>query len=120
MAASLRTIEIKGFRSLRDVRLEKLEPVTVLIGANGSGKSNLLSFLRLMPLLASGSLRRYVAEAGGAPSLLFDGPRPPGRCPSLPSSRRRVVRARTKPVSRSEAAKHSSSGRSVSGAACRE
>jgi predicted ATPase len=71
----LRTLEIRGYRSLKSVRITDLGPRTLLIGANGSGKSNLLSFLRLVPLLATQSLRRFVAEAGGASTILHYGPR---------------------------------------------
>src|SRR5262245_2367379 len=37
----IRNVHIKNYRSLRDVEL-KLEPLTVLVGANASGKSNFL------------------------------------------------------------------------------
>jgi len=33
------TLHIRNYRALRDVRLEKLTPLTVLLGPNGSGKS---------------------------------------------------------------------------------
>ncbi len=33
------TLHVKNYRALRDVRLEKLTPLTVLLGPNGSGKS---------------------------------------------------------------------------------
>lgn len=39
----MESIEIKGYKSIRDLKL-KLSPINILIGANGSGKSNLLSF----------------------------------------------------------------------------
>jgi predicted ATPase len=65
-------LHVKGFRSLRDVSLEPGR-VTVLIGANGSGKSNLLSFLRFVPALQARSLQRYVGQAGGAGTLLYRG-----------------------------------------------
>lgn len=67
-------IHVKGFRSLRDVTLEP-KRITVLIGANGAGKSNLLSLLRMLSLLHKGALRRYVGEAGGASALLHYGPK---------------------------------------------
>jgi predicted ATPase len=71
----LRTVKIHGYRSLNEVHLLNLGPRTVLIGANGAGKSNLLSFLRLVPFLATQSLRRFVAEAGGASAMLHYGPK---------------------------------------------
>lgn len=70
--SKLHRIRIAGFRSLRDVTLE-LSPVTVVIGANGSGKSNLLSVLRLISLMRAQSLRRFVGEQGGASTLLHYG-----------------------------------------------
>lgn len=71
----LRRIHVSGFRSLRDVDVRPFDGPTVLIGPNGAGKSNLLSFLRLVSFLNSGSLGRFVGEAGGAGALLHYGPK---------------------------------------------
>lgn len=65
-------IRVAGFRSLRDVSLD-LTPITVLIGPNGAGKSNLLSVLRMVPLMRTQSLRRFVGEQGGASAILHYG-----------------------------------------------
>lgn len=70
----LARLRITGFRSLRDVTLE-LEPLTVLIGPNGGGKSNVLWALELLRMLAYGSLQLFVGERGGASYLLHYGPR---------------------------------------------
>ena len=43
----IQTIRIKNFRSLRDISLENLGNMVVLIGANSSGKSNLMEALFL-------------------------------------------------------------------------
>ena len=72
MSEGLTQIHIAGFGSLADATLEPGR-LTVLIGANGSGKSNLLRALRMVPLMHAGSLQRFVAEAGGASSLLHYG-----------------------------------------------
>ena len=48
----LKRIHIKGYKSLVDVEL-CLEPLTVLIGANASGKSNFLDALQLLAGLAT-------------------------------------------------------------------
>lgn len=69
----LTRLEVRGFRSLREVRLD-LGELNVLIGPNGAGKSNLLAVLRMIALMRTGSLRRYVGEQGGASSLLHYGP----------------------------------------------
>lgn len=44
----VKEIQIKNFRSLKDTGLQKLAPITLLVGENSSGKS---SFLRTFPLL---------------------------------------------------------------------
>jgi putative ATP-dependent endonuclease of OLD family len=44
----LRRIAIKGFRNFKDLDLSDLPPTMVLVGENGTGKSNLLAALRLV------------------------------------------------------------------------
>lgn len=66
-------LEIKGFKSFKELHLT-LAPITVLIGANGSGKSNLLSAFHLLHQIAEDRFAYAVAKAGGAHSLLFNGP----------------------------------------------
>jgi hypothetical protein len=39
---------VKGFRSLRDVRIEGLGPFNVFYGPNGAGKSNILAAMRVL------------------------------------------------------------------------
>ena len=43
-AGRIESVRIRGFRSLVDVELSNLQNANVLIGANGSGKSNWSSF----------------------------------------------------------------------------
>lgn len=74
MTAALRELHITGFGSLADVSLQP-DRVTVLIGPNGAGKSNLLRALRMIPLMRTGSLQRFVGEEGGASALLHYGPK---------------------------------------------
>lgn len=74
MSKALVRLEVEGFRSLRRVALSPGRQ-TLLIGPNGSGKSSVLAVLRLLPLIRTHSLRRFVAEAGGASALLHYGPR---------------------------------------------
>lgn len=67
-------IRVQGYRSLRDVTLEPGR-VTVLIGPNSAGKSNLLSFLQMISVLLDGNLSHFVAERGGASVVLHYGPK---------------------------------------------
>ncbi|WP_259015784.1 AAA family ATPase [Emticicia fluvialis] len=56
-------IEIKGYKSIKELSLP-LRPINILIGANGSGKSNFLSFFDFLKHIYRGSLREYVALKG--------------------------------------------------------
>lgn len=68
-------LELKGFKTFRELVFEP-RALNVLIGANGVGKSNFISFFRLMSwaMAASGNLQLEIARRGGASRLLHDGP----------------------------------------------
>lgn len=70
----LRRLRIQGFRSLRELELN-LEDLTVLIGANGSGKSNFIAFFNMLSFMLSGHLQTYIARKGAASSILHYGPK---------------------------------------------
>lgn len=72
--ANLKRVEIRGFRSIRAMNLE-LRPLNVLIGANGAGKSNLISFFKMLNEMTSGRLQQYIATTGRAQSMLYFGPK---------------------------------------------
>jgi predicted ATPase len=65
-------IEIKGYKSIKDTRI-KLRPINILIGANGAGKSNLLSFFEFLNNLYERKLKEYVALNGGVEKMLHKG-----------------------------------------------
>jgi len=68
---SLESIEIKGFKSFNsEGQILELGDLTVLIGANGAGKSNLISFLRMITFIMTGGLQKYIGMHGAANSLL--------------------------------------------------
>ncbi len=74
--ATIQSVHISGFRSLADVRIDGLPQVSVLIGANGSGKSNFIRFFELLTwMLKSPRLAEFVARQGGADDQLFRGRR---------------------------------------------
>ena len=68
------SIRIRGFKSIRDLEVE-LRPVNVLIGANGSGKSNFIGAFSFLQEIRSGRLQTYVIRAGGADRVLHFGSR---------------------------------------------
>lgn len=69
----LHTIAIRGYRSLREVVLP-LRRLTVVTGANGTGKSSLYRALRLLADCGRGELVGSLAREGGLDSVLWAGP----------------------------------------------
>ena len=70
---AINEITIKGFKSIRSVEKLALAPINVLIGANGSGKSNFLGIFPFIRAIRLGDERRYVAREGGAERVLHYG-----------------------------------------------
>jgi len=69
----IRTVAVQGYRSLRDLTLP-LGQLTVITGANGSGKSSLYRSLRLLADTAQNSVVASLAREGGLPSTFWAGP----------------------------------------------
>ena len=44
----LRRLSLNGYKSIRQMTEVEFTPLTVLIGSNGAGKSNLVSFLKML------------------------------------------------------------------------
>lgn len=66
-------LAISGYRSLRNVVID-LGALTVVTGANGSGKSSLYRALRLLSDVAQGRIIASLAAEGGLTSTLWAGP----------------------------------------------
>jgi predicted ATPase len=70
---SLDYVTVKGFKSISSIEKLALAPVNVLIGANGSGKSNFIEVFSFLHAMREGGLQQYVRRAGGAEQLLHFG-----------------------------------------------
>lgn len=68
----LESIRIKGFKSYSDATLN-LEPLTIMIGANASGKSNAIEALKLLSWIAQGNSLRSIASMVQKQSHRFRG-----------------------------------------------
>src|SRR5687767_757424 len=68
----IKQLDVKGFRSLKDVTWRPGD-LNVVIGQNGTGKSNLLRMLELISASAQGKLSKYIQSAGGMSAILWDG-----------------------------------------------
>lgn len=72
----LEEISIRGYKSIRELDGLRLNRgLNVLIGANGSGKTNLVRFFEMLGHMMDRSkgLQNYVAQRGGADAFLFRG-----------------------------------------------
>ncbi|MFZ0548781.1 MAG: AAA family ATPase [Candidatus Promineifilaceae bacterium] len=63
---------VKNYRSLADVTIE-FEPLTVLVGYNGAGKSNLIDVLRFTADILQLGLQTAVSKRNGINALLYWG-----------------------------------------------
>ncbi len=72
----LKKICIQGYKSIdtKPGQTIQLGDVTVLLGANGSGKSNLVSFFKMLNYMTTGALQQYIGKQG-ASRLLYYGPK---------------------------------------------
>jgi len=71
--SALQTLAVANYRSIRSLVMP-LGPLTLITGANGSGKSNLYRALRLLAEAAQGSIVSSLAREGGFGSILWAGP----------------------------------------------
>jgi predicted ATPase len=65
-STALDYITIKGFKSIASIEKLALKPINILIGANGSGKSNFIGVFDFLHEIREGRLRDYALKSGGA------------------------------------------------------
>ncbi len=63
---------VKGFKSIKEQEIN-LNPINILIGGNGVGKSNFISIFSLVRNLYDENLEDYILKKGGADSFLYFG-----------------------------------------------
>lgn len=69
----IHSIRIENFKSIKDSGEVALKPLNIFIGANGVGKSNLISFFKFINRLHEEHLQLYMAQNGRADNFLFFG-----------------------------------------------
>ena len=75
--AHIESVTIQGFKSLKNISRLPLSSTNVLVGANGVGKSNFLSFFDMLGwMIHRCDTQGYISANGGADGLLFDGSGP--------------------------------------------
>ena len=73
----IKKVEIKGFKSIAfDTPLQlELGDINILLGANGAGKSNIISFFRMLGYMMQGCFQLFVEQAGTNRNFLYYGPK---------------------------------------------
>jgi len=69
----VKEITIKGFKSIKNLESFRLNDLNVLIGSNGAGKSNFVSFFKLLRETVENRLKFWVSTQGGADRILSYG-----------------------------------------------
>ncbi|OOF02805.1 recombinase RecF [Salinivibrio sp. MA440] len=67
------TLTIHGFKSICQLEKLRLNDLNVLIGANGVGKSNFVSYFRMLHELVEGRLQVWASKQGGADRVVSYG-----------------------------------------------
>ena len=65
-------IKISGYKSIKEIQID-LKPINILIGANGSGKSNFISFFEFLYNLYNRKLKEYISLGVGEEKSLHKG-----------------------------------------------
>lgn len=65
-------ITIKNYKSIKEIENLKLTNLNILIGSNGAGKSNFISFFKMLNMIIEKKLREY-SKTIGADNLLHFG-----------------------------------------------
>lgn len=75
MSMQLQEITIKGYKSISQSNplCLTLKRINVIIGANGSGKSNIISFFKMLNYMMNGSLQFFIESNGGSQNFLYYG-----------------------------------------------
>ncbi|MGD0282257.1 MAG: AAA family ATPase [Dissulfurispiraceae bacterium] len=70
----LQRLVLKGYKSIKAMDIE-IRSLNVVIGANGAGKSNLVSFFKMLNEMMGGRLQQFIGSSGHSQSLLHFGPK---------------------------------------------
>jgi predicted ATPase len=73
MERALDRLTIRGFKSIKELKDFEFKKLNVFVGANGAGKSNLISFFKMLNKLMDDNLADYVRKNGGISDILYNG-----------------------------------------------
>ncbi|WP_397600755.1 AAA family ATPase [Silvanigrella sp.] len=73
MGKSIKSLTIRGFKSIKKLDEFHLNQLNILIGANGAGKSNFVSYFKLLSELVEKRLQSWTSEQGEADRIISFG-----------------------------------------------
>ena len=68
----IQKIQINNYKSIHSLELE-MKPINILIGSNGSGKSNFIGFFKFLKNIYDRNLQNHIAEEGSSEDILHFG-----------------------------------------------
>jgi len=71
--SAVKSLSVSGYKSIHNLKDFELKSLNVLIGSNGSGKSNFINVFRLLNEMYEQNLQVYVQTQGGPDALLHFG-----------------------------------------------
>ena len=66
-------LTLKGFKSIKELSKFELSRLNVLIGANNAGKSNFVSYFRMLSEMMNMQLQNWTRKQGGADRIVSFG-----------------------------------------------
>ncbi len=70
----LSNIFLQGYKSINSEGQNiPIDDITIFLGANGAGKSNLVSFFQMLNFITTGAIQKYIGQSGSSDSLLYFG-----------------------------------------------
>ncbi len=75
MKGAIEKISINGFKSIRELKELELRDLNIIVGANGSGKSNFVQLFQLLMAMTRKGMQKFILENGGADNFLHNGPK---------------------------------------------
>lgn len=69
----IKKLTIKGFKSIKNLERFPLDSLNVLIGSNGAGKSNFVSYFKMLSEMVDGRLQLWTQKQGSADRIVSFG-----------------------------------------------
>lgn len=67
------SIKIQNFKSIKETEDIRIKSLNILIGSNGAGKSNFISFFKFLNKLYEQQIQLYISQNGRSENLLYFG-----------------------------------------------